>query len=202
MVWAVCWSQWGANFEPQISDWASALLSIKMVMRRVVIIINIKTAEMMIIKMATRIITAINLVLVTDEMSSWECVHIMIFVIFVGMASIMIFDGFNDYGPTSMSMVMMLLREMVQNLKISLRGVHGTRVSFFRQSFRIILPPLNTWLCILMLMIVWGWPPGQSDLVLLSGRSISFLLISDSSKYTKLKSTDSNMCFIMITFAW
>ena len=54
----------------------------------------------------------------------------MIFVIFVGMASIMIFDGFNDYGPTSMSMVMMLLREMVQNLKISLRGVHGTRVSF------------------------------------------------------------------------
>ena len=64
---------------------------------------------------------------------------------------------------------------------------------FFRQNFRIILPPLNTWLCILMFMIVWGWPPGQSDLVLLSGHSISFLLISDSSKYTKLKSTHSNM---------
>ena len=59
----------------------------------------------------------------------------MIFVIFVGMASIMIFDDFNDYDPTSMSMSMVMVREMVQNLKISLRGVHGTRVSFFRQSF-------------------------------------------------------------------
>ena len=54
----------------------------------------------------------------------------MILIIFVGMASIMIFDDFNDYDPKSMSMVMMLVREMVQNLKISLRGVHGTHVSF------------------------------------------------------------------------
>ena len=46
------------------------------------------------------------------------------------MASIMIFGDFNDYYPTAMSMVMMLVREMVQNLKISLRGVHGTQVSF------------------------------------------------------------------------
>ena len=61
MVWAVCWSQWGANFEPQISDWASALLSIKMVMRIVVIIINIKMAGKIFIKMATRMIIVINL---------------------------------------------------------------------------------------------------------------------------------------------
>ena len=54
----------------------------------------------------------------------------MILIIFVGMASIMIFGDFNDCDPTSMSMVMMLVREMVQNLKISLRGVHGTHVCF------------------------------------------------------------------------
>ena len=54
----------------------------------------------------------------------------MILIIFVGIASIMIFDDSNDYDPKSMSMVMMLVREMVQNLKISLRGVHGTHVSF------------------------------------------------------------------------
>ena len=59
----------------------------------------------------------------------------MILIIFVGMASIMIFGDFNDYDLTSMSMVMMLVREMVQNLKISLRGVHGTQVSFLRQNF-------------------------------------------------------------------
>ena len=66
-------------------------------------------------------------------MSSWECVHTMILIIFVGIASIMIFDDFNDYDPKSMSMVMMLVREMVQDLKISLRGVNGTHISFFRQ---------------------------------------------------------------------
>ena len=54
----------------------------------------------------------------------------MILIIFVGMAFIMIFDDFNDYDRTSMSMVIVLLREMVQNLKISLRGVHGTHVCF------------------------------------------------------------------------
>ena len=55
----------------------------------------------------------------------------MILIIFVGIASIMIFDDSNDYDPKSMSMVMMLEREMVQNLKFSLRGVHGTHVIFF-----------------------------------------------------------------------
>ena len=55
------------------------------------------------------------------------------------MASIMIFGDFNDYDPTSMSLVMMLVGEMVQNLKIVLRGVHGTHISFFfRQIFIII----------------------------------------------------------------
>ena len=54
----------------------------------------------------------------------------MILIIFVGMASIMIFGDFNDYDPTSMSMAMMLVREMVQNLKISLRGEHGTHIIF------------------------------------------------------------------------
>ena len=41
----------------------------------------------------------------------------MILIIFVGIASFMIFDDSNDYDPKSMSMVMMLVREMVQNLK-------------------------------------------------------------------------------------
>ena len=49
------------------------------------------------------------------------------------------FDYYNDYDPTSMSLVMMLVGEMVQNLKIVLRGVHGTHISFFfRQIFIII----------------------------------------------------------------
>ena len=101
------------------------------------------------------------------------------------MASIMIFGDFNDYDPTPMSMVMMLVREMVQNLKISLRGVHRTHISFLGKILELsFLLSIHDYVFFLF-MIVWGWPPGQSDLVLLSGHSISFLLISDSSKILK-----------------
>ena len=109
------------------------------------------------------------------------------------MAYSLIFYDFNDYDTASMSMVMVLVREMVQNLKISLRGVHRTHISFLGKILELsFLLSIHDYVFFLF-MIVWGWPPGQSDLVLLSGHSISFLLISDSSKYTKLKSTDSNM---------